>query len=93
MKTIENFKGTKGKWELEDTEIFSEEGNLLGGVYGEYHDNMYYYTETTYANALLMSKAPEMLEMLEEAMSLLGNLGELEIAREIQQLIKDATEL
>lgn len=45
------------------------------------------------ANALLISKAPEMLEMLEKAMSLLGNVGEFEIAKEIEQLIKSATEL
>jgi len=39
------------------------------------------------------SKVGEMLEMLERAKSMLGNLGEFEIAQEIEQLVKEATEL
>lgn len=39
------------------------------------------------------SKAPEMLEILDRAKSMLGNLGEFEIAKEIEQLINESTEL
>ena len=49
------------------------------------------------ANALLISKAPEMLEMLKDAAQILRNgntsNAKLEMAEKIEQLIKEATEL
>jgi hypothetical protein len=44
------------------------------------------------ANALLISKAPEMLEMLKDIHSYLGSHFEKE-KKEIEKLIKEATEL
>jgi Ni,Fe-hydrogenase maturation factor len=48
--------------------------------------------EEAEANALLISKAPEMLEMLDYLSTRLGTAFEREI-QEINQLIKEATEL
>ena len=49
------------------------------------------------ANALLISKAPQMLEMLKDAAQNLRNgntsNAKLEMAEKIEQLIKEATEL
>jgi hypothetical protein len=66
------FKGTKEKWNL--TEPEGSNGFLYVGIYkgGEiatcYNVRGYegYVTDETKANALLISKAPEMLEMLKE---------------------------
>ena len=91
------FKGTKGKWKLykqydeEDTPMFSidsKEGILAHC----YNLQMCCGTqECTNANALLISKAPEMLEMLKE----LSNDYDIPhyICERINKLIKEATEL
>lgn len=63
---MSEFKGTKGKWlvnRLDDTFINSENGK---GVLCIQHNGCYDYKELPY-NAQLISKAPEMLEMLKEA--------------------------
>ena len=83
------FKGTKGKWNYEK---------------GTYLENTFFFsfnndeaTEETKANALLISKAPEMLEKLAEVKDLLEaypSEAEMNLkAVEIRQLIKEATEL
>lgn len=97
------FKGTKGKWvvledrvrEFEDTRNFRvpicsqygreiNSGYLNAHVYGRNKDQMK-------ANALLISKAPEMLEVLKYFVdnNMLSVVGE-EMAVE---LIKQATEI
>jgi hypothetical protein len=99
------FKGTKGKWHIKnlhepnkgkypafEIDISTEtEENMCTVWYAEL------FAEQAKANALLISKAPEMLEMLIEFVerwdfvnSHLFHNAEIEQAR---QLIKEATEL
>ena len=89
-----NFKGTKGKWKafnqgphwnnpvIDNWEIhWSDDGEcVVDHVYDKY-------------DALLISKAPEMLEMLEKVVSKLNGNGFPSLQSEIKQLIKEATEL
>ena len=101
---MNEFKGTKGKWELfslfeEMYSVESENGIICNTLCKSNIDK---------ANALLISKAPEMLEMLKKIVSLesiicLGGaideqyVGEEEalniMMNEVKQLIKEATEL
>jgi hypothetical protein len=89
------FKGTKEKWLIQD-----KEKNYFGVVYtsiatkkeGVFID---VYSKEHEANALLISKAPEMLEMLKEfeidiRQGYVINKNRL---NKIQQLIKEATEI
>lgn len=85
------FKGTKGKWILEDGKEIMCNNNLISTGYGFMVKNKYTVTEESRANALLISKAPEMLEMLERARKALLMVDPL--SDEIEQLIKEATEL
>lgn len=99
------FKGTKEKWFvsqgavdsngiISSDEVFNvhSDGDLgmdICAVWKDVADND---TEAKY-NALLISKAPEMLKMLEELITLheLGHeIGQYDKAR---QLIKEATEI
>lgn len=89
------FKGTKGKWSYSkqkgiknhcfQAQVWNENGDSMAII--EPTDNEY----EASANALLISKAPEMLEMLQYFVdnNMLSVVGE-EIAK---QLIKEATEL
>jgi uncharacterized secreted protein with C-terminal beta-propeller domain len=79
------FKGTKGKWEVSKAyeTIIDEEGYGIAQEYGI--KNSLYWK----ANALLISKAPELLEMLEEVKDYLGS----DVRGKVEQLIKEATEL
>jgi len=64
LEVMSDFKGTKGQWELIGNEIHCN--NLLVG----YATNSFFKNSTNdieaKANALLMSKASEMLEMLQK---------------------------
>ncbi len=91
----------KGKWNyekgtyLENTIFFSFNNDEIIEV-SNINDNDEA-TEETKANALLISKAPEMLEKLAEVKDLLEaypSEAEMNLkAVEIRQLIKEATEL
>lgn len=89
------FKGTKSGWKLsKDNQftIFSEGGkNISTVMFSPIQDN------ERKANALLISKAPEMLAMLNELISIATNYHtESEIQdriSEAKQLIKEATEI
>jgi hypothetical protein len=84
---MSEFKGTKGKWYAPSLLPFKVncEGKEICRTS---------ITNKKYkADALLISKAPEMLEMLEKSMSMLDNLGEIGMAKQIELLIKSATEL
>ena len=95
---MSEFKGTKGKWEYDKYKSISVNGKtiLINGCIGTTcHED-----EEPMANALLISKAPEMLEMLKIARDKFldlkhdKNLPELqEIQDQIEQLIKEATQL
>lgn len=90
------FKGTKGKWQI---------GEIKHSVWGEnrkgciadctgVHNKHFYIgftSEESEANALLISKAPEMLEMLKRFVK--SDDLQIEDFIEAEQLIKEATEL
>jgi hypothetical protein len=98
------FKGTKGKWEFCKTHqtITDHKG------YGIAQENGIRNSNEWKANALLISKAPEMLEMLEKFVKAIEaeeiiikenfdndgyeNCGN-RLYNEFKQLIKEATEL
>ena len=86
------FKGTKGRWNHFDESDLS--------IWGDYMDKVCEVTDKrilgettieTKANALIISKAPEMLEML---ILVYKNVQLDNISRgKLEQLIKQATEL
>lgn len=99
---MSEFKGTKGKWSLNDTdnEIFgvSDNYNHISAGNGCYNYNGDIQSGFNLSgfiskeNALLISKAPEMLEMLKEILECQDN-GEVYHSYKIEQLIKEATDL
>lgn len=91
-----NFKGTKGKWKLatNDYGYYTSVRNLddTRKICVSRVNNM---TESN-ANMLLISKAPEMLEMLMSFVNDFDNglIDDFQIPRDrFEQLIKEATEL
>ena len=90
---MSEFKGTKTEWEL------LKGTSLLGVQIGKTIFGISNITEETKANALLISKAPEMLEMLEKCFNMCDKLQfpteqELNTMKsEIKKLIKESTEL
>ena len=88
------FKGSKGKWNIErhqhqlcgDYLIIDENDYQLAIADNEYIQDY----EKTKANALLISKAPEMLELLQSLVS--SEMTPLAIRKQAKQLIKEATE-
>jgi hypothetical protein len=83
------FKGTKGKWEINKNASRNVRcnnisiANCSAGQNGELEDEEIH-------NALLISKAPEMLEMLIICQQLTDNRT---LYEDINKLIKEATEL
>ena len=89
-----NFKGTKGKWVFDDTDIFSLNREESKPVEFIAVNGMAYSSNSNWeANALLISKAPEMLDMLEKLYPIFRELNVGPLANEIEKLIKEATEL
>jgi hypothetical protein len=94
---MSNFKGTKGKWDYSkqtgnighcfQAQIWRQDTKSLVII------NPTETEQEANSNALLISKAPEMLEMLEDILS--GMRGEnFEVTElEIEKLIKEATEV
>lgn len=87
---MSEFKGTKGKW-------FTHKGSNYVGVVGKptriTHVNGSNLLDEDFANALLISKAPEMLDMLNNILKERKEVGNHVPFQEIEQLIKEATEL
>ncbi len=93
------FKGTKGKWEVMDASrfavpfiVFNDNDETIFQCYNTKQGN------DAQANALLISKAPEMLEMLKNYLADLNNIipsSDAQRSRiyDIEQLIKEATEI
>ena len=82
------FKGKRGKWE------YSYDG--FEHCYDIVSDNEFICTTMSgntkaKADALLISKAPEMLELLQSLVS--SEMTPLTIRKQAKQLIKEATEL
>ena len=92
------FKGTKGQWVLDnDVQLFSGYRNIFcNGVKIHESSNKNGLSETEIsANALLISKAPEMLEMLIDAVNENKNgeiLGKAWF-NAVERIIKEATDL
>jgi hypothetical protein len=92
------FKGTNQKWGYRPQAI-SKNGfyietinkNHMGTFIGEVGGGLQDLKEIE-ANALLISKSPEMLEMLKKIVSCY-HIYEFEILDEAKQLIKEATEI
>ena len=99
------FKGTKGDWHTGHSELRKNEfkkkymavyntvisNSIICVVYDK--DNI---DKNIRANALLISKAPEMLEMLQtisNALLMAKNPNDKMLIDEIEELIKEATEL
>jgi hypothetical protein len=81
---MSEFKGTRGPWVNNDGEI--------SGWNGEYIcDCIFFSSKVDSYNVLLISKAPEMLEMLIEISD--RNKGCDEWLERVRNLIKSATEL
>ena len=85
------FKGTKGKWIIaqnnvniwaDNTKVANCDNNSQASMYRIKDEEEMKY------NALLISKAPEMLEMLQSIAD-----GECPDLKDIKKLIKEATEL
>ncbi|WP_336704441.1 hypothetical protein [Chryseobacterium indologenes] len=103
------FKGTKGKWikslsKKNNIIVKSEDGFSLNLTFGKISEDdcttANCCKKEEHANALLVSKSPEMLEMLKKARDKFidlkhdNNLPELkDIQWEIEDLIKEATEI
>ena len=83
-----DFKGTRGKWEYRYDgndycyDIVSDYGLICSTMSAGIKDRY---------NALLISKAPEMLELLQSLVS--SEMTPLAIRKQAKQLIKEATEL
>lgn len=93
------FKGTKGKWVFRNKNNSSFSIEVIDKSFAEVYvsldaDDIY----EAKANALLISKAPEMLEMLQIYLADLNNIippsdAQRNRIQDVEQLIKEATEL
>ena len=84
------FKGTKGNWELHKSNSILVNGDMIACAYGFIKNGKYVYTKEAKANAKLISKAPEMLDMLKSLMLSFEQMG-MEKPIGIEQLIIEAT--
>ena len=84
------FKGTKGKWITTESKLSVECNNeQICAMFSSRN------IEEILANSLLISKAPEMLEMIKLLIDRLeeNDLKELSAVKRAKQLIKEATEI
>jgi hypothetical protein len=90
------FKGTKGKWHIEEKKasIFDDNGDSVTCWYGVGTSTFWKNEVELKANSLLISKAPEMLEMLKDLLESweVGNFDNEQFVF-VKQLIKEATTL
>lgn len=105
---MEKFKGTKGKWSIREINKFSRWINIEGENGKKLCEATCYTPESSPSrdeaefNALLISKAPEMLEMLIEISKTAEKIWEIEQDSpffdeidfaKLDDLIKEATEI
>ena len=92
---MSNFRGTKGKWKLAENEYgyYTSIRNLDESI--KVCTSRVNNQNESNANLLLISKAPEMLEMLEKFVSLnpQSSIQISDLMDEAEKLIKEATEL
>ena len=95
-----DFKGTIGKWKV-FTNVHKEcNGDEWGWVGLDTFNSksikkctIHWSGEEAKANALLISKAPEMLEMLKKCKIMCDHLNIHHVSNELNALINEATEL
>lgn len=87
------FKGTKDKWRLEQSLFYDTDKIILSDT--KCICRVTIDGEEAKSNALLISKAPEMLEMLKKVLEINKhhNFNGHLINEQIEQLIKEATEI
>ena len=99
---MDNYNFTKGKWKNSDIRVISynEEKKVSEQVCQCFimtfkHDSIGKRIEDVEgkANALLISKAPEMLDMLIKCKMMCDHLNIHHVSNELNTLIKEATEL
>lgn len=94
---MNEFKGTQGKWEIagsEKTFVYAlNESKDRNAFSFNINNDGKISLEEIQANALLISKAPEMLEMLIKLRGELTAHTPEKIHDELEQLIKQATEI
>ena len=99
---MDNYNFTKGKWKNSDIRVISynEEKKVSEQVCQCFimtfkHDSIGKRIEDVEgkANALLISKAPEMLEMLKKCKIMCDHLNIHHVSNELNALINEATEL
>ena len=91
---MREFKGTKGEWlidPLNTISIIDSSGDLMSQLICQINGK--WDKEEKKANALLISKAPEMLEMVKRCEFWISACNEdANILKDISELIKEATE-
>jgi hypothetical protein len=95
---MSEFKGTKGKWSANKLSILNENSRVITQCYlmTFEHDKRGRQIPDTigYYNALLISKAPEMLEMLKKCEYFIKASNQYtKLGKDVEQLIKEATEI
>ena len=97
-----DFKGTRGKWKHKkgkrakfeyDNFILDKYGNHILKWSNTGNGSHKLTMKESHANGLLISKAPEMLEMLIKCKIMCDHLKIAHISQEIEQLKKEATEI
>lgn len=86
-------KFTKGKWKKYRPTDNHKVTHIVDFKKNSICEMNHYCSEVSDANALLISKAPEMFEMLLGMLTETDDLIHSEIKKDIQQLLKEATEL
>ncbi|QQT26850.1 hypothetical protein [Sphingobacterium spiritivorum] len=93
------FKGTPGPWvAVGNTHFYDVKTSVLGSdlsvmvMLFDEKLNPSHFSDENKANALLISKAPEMLEMLNHVLAL-AQCGNIVEAYKIEELIKSATQI
>ena len=93
---MSNFKGTKGKWGIDNDTHVIYSNRTTSNVVCMIPDKICVESRKLWqANALLISKAPEMLKMLERLVDRMeeNDLGNFHSVKMAKLLIKEATEL
>lgn len=93
---MSEFKGTKTQWQLSrgsKTFVYALNEKGTNAFSLNINNDGRTPLEEQQANALLISKAPEMLEMLQHVSDKLNGNGFPSLQFEIDELIKEATEI
>jgi len=88
------YKFTKGKWEADEDHVASLDQKTHGNIICVIPEHFYPDSRENWEyNALLISKSPEMLNLLKELYPILMDRLLFESGNKVIKLIKEATEL